>query len=107
MVILASARSKNGVLIRLPTERWQHIVTSHPEIDPIDYSRVLDVIENPDSVLQGDTGELLAVKQKSGKEIWIVVPYREVNQDDGFVLTAYVTTDTKWLFKREIIWSKD
>ena len=77
-MLLAKTTSKNNVTIRLTSERWHHITTSHLEIDPEDY-----------------------------KSIWIVVPYKELNREDGFVLTAYITTDSSWLFQKEIIWSKE
>lgn len=58
--------SKNGVPIRLTKERWGHITLSHQEIDSDDTSSILQVVENPDSILKGDTGELLAVRQGNG-----------------------------------------
>ena len=42
--------SKNGVPIRLTSERWQHITSGHPEIADY-YYEILDAIENPDTVL--------------------------------------------------------
>lgn len=105
-MILTTATSKNGVLIRLTEERWQHIINTHPEINPKDFLIVMNVIENPDAILQGDVGELLAIK-KHGTKAWIVVPYKEIGNKDGFVLTAYQTTDSRWLFQREILWNKE
>ncbi len=64
-MIIATAISKNGVEIRLTDERWNHIIKTHPEIDPKGFSRIIDVIEDPDAILEGDVGEILAVK-KSG-----------------------------------------
>lgn len=67
----------------------------------------MKTIKNPDAILRGDTGELLAIKKKAGKNAWIVVAYKEIGPKDGFVITAYVTTDHQWLFKREIVWNKE
>lgn len=106
-MILATATSKNGILIRLTDERWQHIITTHLEINPDDFSIVMKVVSNPDFILTGGRGELLAIKKTSGKKVWIVVPYKEVSQQDGFVVTAYKTTDIHWLLQREVIWSKE
>ncbi len=103
---LVSVLSKNGVTIRLTTERWEHIIKTHPEVDPKDFSIILNSVKNPDVILKGDVGELLAVK-KYGSRTWVVVPYKEIDKDDGFILTAYQTTDSRWLFRREIIWSKE
>lgn len=106
-MVLATAKSKSRVLIRLTDERWQHIITTHLEVNPDDFSTVMEVISNPDFILKGGRGELLAVKKISGKKIWIVVPYKEISQQDGFVVTAYKTTDVHWLLQREVLWSKE
>lgn len=106
-MIIGIAKSIAGVKIRLTQERWLHIITSHLEIDPKEYKMVLDVVESPDVILRGDTGELLAVKKQSRKRVWNVVVYKEINKEDGFIVTGYLTSDNNWLFKREIIWNKD
>lgn len=103
---ISIAISKNGIPIRLTSERWLHIITSHIEINPTDFSPITNAVEYPDVILKGDTGELLAVKKKPRKSLWIVVAYKEVDKNDGFVITAYLTTDNRWLFQRETIWSK-
>ncbi|MEK9143083.1 MAG: hypothetical protein AAB481_00425 [Patescibacteria group bacterium] len=103
---IGSTRSKNGVTIRLTDERWLHITSSHKEIDPMDFSTILAVIKKPDMVLSGDAGEFLAVRKRVRKKDWIVVVYKETDATDGFVLTAYVTTDFRWLLKRKMLWNK-
>lgn len=103
---LVTVLSKNGVPIRLTDERWNHIIKTHTEINPRDFSSVINVVKNPDAILKGDVGELLAVK-KHGIQTWIVVPYKEIDEKDGFILTAYQTTDSRWLFQREVLWSKE
>lgn len=105
-MLLAKVISKNRVTIRLTSERWHHITTSHLEIDSGDYKSVMKTVKDPDIIFKGDQGELLAVKKRAGKKVWIVVPYKEINKEDGFVLTAYLTTDSSWLFQKEIIWNK-
>lgn len=105
-MLLAKVFSKNKVTIRLTSERWHHIVTSHLEIDLEDYKSIVNVVKDPDVIFKGDQGELLAVKKKAGKKIWIVVAYKEIGKIDGFILTAYLTTDNSWLFRKEIIWNK-
>lgn len=106
-MIIGTALSKNGIKIRLTEERWLHIIYSHKEIDPADFSEALDVVENPDFILKGDEEELLAVKKRARRKEWFVVIYKEINKDDGFIITSYLTTDMKWLLKREIIWNKE
>ncbi|MHC1631558.1 MAG: hypothetical protein ACXQT4_04605 [Methanotrichaceae archaeon] len=99
---METARSKNDVPIRLPDERWLHITESHTELAGF-YSDVLETIEDPDAVYEGESGELLATKEaQPGK--YLVVIYKEVNRDDGFVITAFLTRKEKQLEKRSKIW---
>jgi hypothetical protein len=93
------AFSINGVPIRLPYERWYHIVENHNEMASY-FHEVLDAIEQPDNVVRVNKGSLKAVKNM-GRKKWLVVIYRELSKQDGFVLTAYFL-DTKP--KGEIIW---
>ena len=56
--------------------------------------RVLETVEEPDMVQMGDYGELLAVRFYSSTPLTqkhLVVPYREIGSDDGFILTAFYT----------------
>lgn len=103
--------SKNGVLTRLTEERWKHIVLLHPSLIG-KQTKVLTTVKNPDYILKGGARELLAVSVLP-KRAYLVVVYKETlllrnkeEIDDGFIITAFETTDTSWLFKKEIIWSK-
>lgn len=60
-MLLSKVVSKNKVTIRLTSERWQHITTSHLEIDSEDYKSIMDVINDPDIIFKGDQDEFLAV----------------------------------------------
>lgn len=80
-------RSVNGVPIRLTDERWGHIVNSHDEMAGY-YDDCLRTIEEPDLVLPGVRGSLKAVRGY-GKNRYLVVIYRELSREDGFVVTAY------------------
>lgn len=84
--VSGSAESVNGVPIRLPDERWQHIVEGHLDLDKY-YDDVLQVIERPDTVHQGRRGSLIAVRSY-GRRGHLAVFYREISTDDGFVITA-------------------
>lgn len=95
--------SKNGILIRLTEERWKHIVLMHPALAG-KQEQVLKTVKNPECILQGKAGELLAVSGTLRKQ-YLVVIYKEF-ENDGFIITAFETTDVNWLFKKEIIWSK-
>ncbi len=105
-MILGIAISINGVKIRLTQERWSHIVIAHQEIKGKDFSKIMRVISKPDFILKGSKGECLAVKKITGKKNWLVVPYKEIDWEDGFVLTAYFSSDLAWLLKKGIIWNK-
>jgi len=97
-----TARSKNGIPIRLPDERWIHLTEGHSEMAGY-YSEVLDVLEDPDAIYEGSSGELLAVKEiKTDK--YIVVVYTEVSETDGFVITAFLTSRRNQLERRTKVW---
>ena len=93
--------SKNTVLIKLTGERWAHITEEHCELAGMRLE-ILETIENPERVLTGGAGELLAVREiSSGKHL--VVVYREL-QEDGFIITAFLTSKTISLNRRKQLW---
>jgi len=93
--------SKNKIPIRLTDERWAHITEEHCELAGMRLE-ILDTIENPERVLMGGAGELLAVRKiSSGKNL--VVIYREL-KEDGFVITAFMTSKTDSLNRRKQLW---
>ena len=94
--------SKNGVAIRLTDERWAHITEEHCELAGLRIE-VLETVENPDRIYQGNLGELIAVREVR-KEKFLVVIYRELKRD-GFVITAFLTRRIKSLSRRKQIWS--
>jgi hypothetical protein len=84
-----TARSRNGISIRLPDERWIHLTEGHSEMAEY-YLEVLEAVEDPDAIYEESSGELLAIKKiQSGK--YIVVAYKEVSKTDGFIITAFIT----------------
>jgi hypothetical protein len=98
--------SRNGVPVRLTEERWQHIVRRHPEMDD-QRERVLETVAEPDMIQQGDFGELLAVRFYPDTLLaskFLVVAYREVSPEDGFILTAYLTSRPS--ARRVAIWKR-
>jgi hypothetical protein len=95
------AFSKNGVPIRLTDERWFHIVENHDDLAGY-YDEVLETIEDPDFVLRGHGGALIAVKVL-GRRKYLAVIDKELNRKDGFVITAYFTSQ---ISRRLIRWRK-
>lgn len=99
--MINKAFSKNAVLIRLTDERWAHITEEHCELAGMRLE-ILDTIENPERVLMGGAGELLAVRTISSSKNLVVV-YREL-KEDGFVITAFITSKTNSLNRRKRLW---
>jgi len=100
------ATARSGIPIRLTDERWEHIVHYHPEMR-WQRARVLDAIAGPDLIQEGDFGVLLASRyysQESFAHGFIVAVYREVNESDGFVITAYFAR--RLSAARRILWNR-
>ena len=94
--------SPGGVAIRLTDERWSHITEEHSELAGMRFE-ILETVAQPDHIYQAGGGELLAVREiDTGK--FLVVVYREINED-GFIITAFLTRRIKSLQRRELIWS--
>jgi len=101
--VLEGILSKNGVPIRLTDERWAHITEEHCELAGLRLE-VLETIADPSRILAGREGELLAVREISvGKHV--VVVYREFD-NDGFIITAFLTSKIKSLNRRTQLWPK-
>ena len=93
------AYSVRGVPIRLTPERWMHVVEARDELAGR-MNDVLDTVEAPDWVTRGYRGALLAWKG-FGRRSYLAVVYKEINQNDGFVVTAFFTTKPK---RRNHVW---
>lgn len=92
------ARSRNGVWVRLSTERWKHISEGHPELAHL-RPAILEAITSAEYVLGSTASELLAMyRLDSGKVL--VVASRVVDAQDGFVITVFVTSRVAAIFKR-------
>ena len=94
--------SRNQVRIRLTDERWGHIVEEHCELAGL-REEALETVTDAERVLAGNAGELLAVRPiESGKAL--VVVYKELTPDDGFIITAFLTRRLQNLDRRQQIW---
>ena len=89
---MLAAVSVNHVHIRLTDERIRHIISNHPEVSS-QIRWIIETIELPDLILEGNFSERIALKmyQKTpvSQNKYQVVVYKEVDDRDGFVLTAY------------------
>ncbi len=67
--------------------------------------KIKETILNSHSILEGDYGELLAVRYYSKTpltEKYLVVVYKEISENDGFILTTYFTRELSK--RRKVIW---
>jgi len=94
-------QSVDGVPIRLTEERWFHIVENHDEVAGY-YDEVLDTVANPEVVIPGYGGSLIAVRNY-GKSRNLCVIYRQLSGSDGFIITAYFS---RRIDRRKVIWSR-
>ena len=95
------AVSVNGVPIRLTHERWFHIAENHDDLAGY-YDEILDVVENPDFLLGGHRGSLVAVKS-FGPRRYLHVIYRELSDEDGFIITAFFASKAE---RKKAIWKR-
>jgi hypothetical protein len=63
---------------------------------------MLDAIEKPTCVLRGYAGSLVAVLSV-GRQRYLHVIYKEVSQEDGFIITAFVARKYN---RKLIVWSQ-
>jgi len=97
-------RARSGAVIRLTDERWAHISEEHCELAGM-REEVLGAVEDPERVLAGLAGELLALRAIEAEKVLVVV-YKEVSAADGFVITAFLTRRLASLERRSQVWPK-
>ncbi|MGH9929782.1 MAG: hypothetical protein ACREA9_11230 [Pyrinomonadaceae bacterium] len=100
-MILETVFSLNNVPVRLTEERWEHIVGVHPYMTR-HYEEMLDAVDDPEYILPGHKGSLIAVVGLRKKTI-LHVMYRELSKADGFIITAYTKTSFD---KKKAIWPR-
>ncbi len=67
------------------------------------YFEVLQTVEDPEAIYEGRRGEYLAIRaEEEGK--YIVVVYRETSEEEGFIITAFLTRRKRSLERRRRIW---
>ncbi len=65
---------------------------------------MLEAVSGPSFVVSGRFGEMLAVRSSTiGGDRFLVVVYRESSKD-GFIITAFLTSDVMDLERREKLW---
>ncbi len=94
--------SVNGVPIRMTAERWFHIVENHDYLAGR-YDDILDVVQDPDLIIRGYGGALIAVRGTARGQ-YLAVVYKEISLDDGFIISAYFTDKFS---RKAIVWKKN
>lgn len=101
-IVTPVVQSRGGVPIRLTAERWTHIVEEHAELAGR-REEVLETVTDAERVVEGQGGELLAVRSMEERRAMVVV-YREVDQSDGFIITAFLTRRLASIDRRQQLW---
>lgn len=99
--------SKNGIEIRLTAERWFHITESHDYMAG-NQDMVLETLENPDYIVEGDKYEMIALKHYAKTcitEKYLTVVYKEESAGD-FVIAAFMTSKPEKILQRGVLWKK-
>lgn len=94
--------SIHNIPIRLTDERWQHIISQHVEMSDHRQS-ILEAVRQPDCIVQGNDGEMIAVVETEPHK-WLLVVYREWDTD-GFIITAFFTSRKNSFARKKVIWS--
>ncbi len=94
--------SVNKVPIRLTEERWLHITEEHSEMAGYYYDTI-EAVATPDVIYAGKSGECIALR-KIGINKSIVVVYKERSTEDGFVITAFLTSKEEQFKRRVKLW---
>jgi len=105
--MISTVISKNGKELRLTAERWSHIVEAHDYMAG-NQDLVFETLENPDYIVGGGQGEFIALKhykKTSISEKDVVVIYKE-KEKEGFVITAFMTSEPGRIIKKGVIWRK-
>ncbi len=98
-MVLGTAKSVNGVTIRLTDERWEHIIEVRPFMRGYEED-VPIAVESPELLLKGAGGVLVAVVA-FGRRGYLQVIYKEVTRTDGFIITAYFKDSYN---RKQVIW---
>ena len=102
------AISKNNIPIRLTYRQWAHIIENHDYMSGCT-DIVPETIADPDMIVRGKSGEMIALRHYDKtviSEKHAVSVYRELRSDDGFVITAFMTSAPDRIIRKGVIWQK-
>lgn len=69
------------------------------------FFEVLETLQEPDAIYEGKSQELLATREIDPGRHLIVI-YRELSPEDGFVITAFLTTRITMIERRRRLWPR-
>lgn len=103
--ILETTKSVSGKAIRLTLKQWFHIVESHDYMAG-NIDKIMETVSSPDCIVEGLKEGLLALKHYAETNITqkhSVVVYRE-DKEDGFIITAFLTSTPETIKRRRVLW---
>ena len=106
--LLAAVKSKSQVPIRITQERWLHVVEHHNYMAG-NLEKVIETIEDPDYLVAGLREEVVALRhypETSISEKYVVAVYKEVSREDGFLITAFMTSKPETILKKGVLWQR-
>lgn len=86
----------------MTTEQLYHIIKNHYELAGQTFE-ILEAANKQDFIVKRRYNELMAAKKINSK--YLIAVYKEINED-GFIITAFITSKIYQLKKRKIIWIK-
>lgn len=82
-------RDRQGRDVLLSAERWQHIVSAHPEIE-VHEDEILRAVESPTTALPGrESDEEWLYLEGAGPSRWLKVVVVFDGQGNGRIITAF------------------
>lgn len=82
-------RDRQGRDVLLSLERWQHIVSGHPEIEVYE-QEIRRTVESPTAVLSGrEPGEEWLYLKGAGPSRWLKVVVAFDSAERGRIITAF------------------
>jgi len=103
---LEFTKAQSGKTIRLTFKQWFHIVESHDYMAG-NISIIMETVNSPDCIVKGFKDELIALRYYSKTNLGpkhCIVVYKE--NKDGFIITAFFTSNPQTIKKRGVIWQK-
>jgi len=70
---------------------------------------LIKTIEDPETITKGVSDELRCIRFFPHTHLgpkFLMVAYKELSPNDGFIITAYKTSKIRKLASREIIWTR-